>query len=177
MGALLGATGMIVGIIGGLCWLIYSFLKHKSKRKPLILIVLGILFLIVGVSITPSSSESKESETTHLTKTQSVLAHLKNSYYNDYKDTVKVTYDKSSKVYNLETTDTKILNELKSKINKTNRETPNLDRLLNQMKISSKYINSKLGNNNYSLQLKGGANNTKNYYSAYNGHLNDLTNK
>lgn len=60
MGAFLGAIGLVIGIIGGLIWLIYSFVTHRSKKKPALLIIAGLFLTIVGISITPDTHKNTE---------------------------------------------------------------------------------------------------------------------
>lgn len=171
MGAFLGATGMVVGILGGICWLVYSSIKHRSKRKPLVLIGIGTVFFVVGVSITPSSNDSEKTTPSHLSKQGTVLVDLKNSYHDEYQKSVDVTYNKYTKAFEIRVYDKRILNDLDKKLNDSNEPTPDLDKLLDKMKQSSNCVDDKFGKYKHSIQLKSNNDDTVTYYIAYQGKL------
>lgn len=58
MGAFLGAIGLVIGIIGGLIWTIVALIRHKNKRNPLILLVVGVILTGIGFSATPTSKSN-----------------------------------------------------------------------------------------------------------------------
>ena len=79
MDAIFGLLGFM-GFIGGIIWLIYAAFKHKAKKKPLLLILVGAIIFIVGASL-PSNGQAnktnqastKSSETTRKTSKKIVI--------------------------------------------------------------------------------------------------------
>lgn len=99
------------------------------------------------------------------------MVDLKNSYHDDYKKSVDVTYNKYTKSFEIRVYDKRILNDLDKKINDSNGNTPDLDKLLNKMKQSSDYVDDKLGKYKHSVQLKSNNDDIVIYYIAYQGKL------
>lgn len=48
--AVLGALSMVLGLGGGLIWLVISFIKHSRKLYPFLLIAVGIVGLGIAVN-------------------------------------------------------------------------------------------------------------------------------
>lgn len=60
MSPFFGVIGILAFLIG-LVMLFINLVKKKSKKQPLILLIVGFLLFIIGVAI-PSNSDSKESK-------------------------------------------------------------------------------------------------------------------
>lgn len=60
MSTFFGVIGILAFLIG-LVMLFINLVKKKSKKQPLILLIVGFLLFIIGVAI-PSNSDSKESK-------------------------------------------------------------------------------------------------------------------
>lgn len=91
MGTFLGAIGLVIGIIGGLIWLIYAFIKHHNKKGPALLIVAGLFLTIAGISLTPDTHRSTDKKVEQSSKKASSSSTQSNpnaiSEFNTFVDT------------------------------------------------------------------------------------------
>ncbi|MGY3710208.1 OB-fold protein [Lactococcus lactis subsp. lactis] len=86
MSAFIGLVGFLAFIVG-LVMLIISYIKKKSHKKPMIILLIGFLLFVIGISFL-GDSKSKESKKTE-TSTSVSTADTK-------KDETKVTSKSSS---------------------------------------------------------------------------------